>query len=84
MPRLPRINNRFMATYIYESIPASPDQPKQNFEIQQSMREAALTHHPESGVPIRRVITGGYGLISRDAAPPPPQHSCGGGCCCHN
>jgi predicted nucleic acid-binding Zn ribbon protein len=52
-----------MATYIYET--TDPEQPVRHFEFQQSMKDAPLTVHPESGEPIRRVITGGYGYISK-------------------
>lgn len=72
-----------MATYVYETIPADPSAPKKRFEIQQSMKDAALEKHPETGEPVRRVISGGYGYLSssKGAAPAPvkvPSH--GGGC----
>jgi predicted nucleic acid-binding Zn ribbon protein len=75
----------FMATYVYETIPARPGQKPKQFEIRQSMKEAALTKHPETGEPIRRVITGGFGLMGVGKSPVsvPHQHSggcCGGGC----
>jgi len=40
--------------YVYETLD-SDGQPGERFEIQQSMRESALTHHPVSGAPVRRV-----------------------------
>ncbi len=49
-----------MATYVYESIPGSVDEPVERFEIRQSMMDDALDAHPDTGTPIRRVITGGY------------------------
>jgi len=75
-----------MATYLYETT----GEPIRQFEIQQSMKDAPLTEHPESGEPIRRVITGGYGLMTKGgtgssaaAAAPSPAHSCrSGGCGC--
>ncbi|MBI5688207.1 MAG: zinc ribbon domain-containing protein [Verrucomicrobia bacterium] len=77
-----------MATYVYETIPAKPGDEVRRYEIRQSMKDAALTKHPETGEPIRRVITGGLGLIGvgSHGGPPPapsrPKH--GGGCsCCH-
>jgi len=78
-----------MATYVYETIPAKPGDEVRRYEIRQSMKDAALTKHPETGEPIRRVITGGLGLIgvgSHGGSPAPalrrPKH--GGGCsCCH-
>lgn len=74
-----------MATYVYETIPQSPDEKPERFEIQQSMKDDALSEHPENGKPIKRVITGGYGFSVSGATPAPAQHSCGGGSCgCHN
>jgi predicted nucleic acid-binding Zn ribbon protein len=76
-----------MATYIYETTDSA--KPVHRFELQQSMKDAPLTHHPETGEPIRRVITGGYGYISaRGNAPThsdmrPSGGSCGTGCGCH-
>lgn len=52
-----------MAIYIYETVPRHPGETVERFEIKQSMKEPALTEHPETGVPIRRVITGGYGMM---------------------
>lgn len=57
-----------MPTYVYETIPAAPDDATERFEIRQSMTEDALEKHPESGVPIRRVITGGLGYVSASAS----------------
>lgn len=54
-----------MATYIYETIPTKKGQKPKRYEIQQSMAEDALTKHPETGEPIKRVITGGTGNIFR-------------------
>lgn len=74
-----------MATYVYETIPQSPDEKPERFEIQQSMKDDALTVHPENGKPVKRVISGGYGFSISGSAPAPAQHSCGGGSCgCHN
>jgi len=57
-----------MPTYVYETIPASADEEPQRFQLRQSMSEPALTTHPESGVPVRRVITGGAGIFSSTGA----------------
>lgn len=78
-----------MATYLYETTDSA--QPIRQFELQQSMKEDALTHHPETGEPIRRVITGGYGYLSArgnapthsDMRPSSSGGSCGSGCGCH-
>lgn len=76
-----------MATYVYETIPQSAHEQPQRFEIQQSMKDDALTAHPETGQPVRRVISGGYGFTmgGNAATPAAGGHSCGGGGCgCHN
>jgi predicted nucleic acid-binding Zn ribbon protein len=54
-----------MATYTYETIPQKKGQKPRRFEIEQKMSEDALTHEPETGLPVRRVITGGSGNIMR-------------------
>ena len=44
-----------MPTYVYQVI--GPDgEPGEQFEVVQSIREKALTHHPETGEPVERVI----------------------------
>jgi len=43
-----------MPIYVYKTISKEGDQAT-FFEIQQSMKEAPLTHHPETGEPVRRV-----------------------------
>jgi predicted nucleic acid-binding Zn ribbon protein len=70
-----------MPTYVYETTGAK----KRRFEVRQSMKDAALTHDPETGEPVRRVISGGYGIMQKGAAQAPSGgHSCGaGGCGCH-
>ncbi len=76
-----------MATYVYETIPQSPDDLPQRFELVQSMKAAPLEKHPDTGQPVRRIVTGGYGLISgRDKTSPvssSPVASCRPGCACH-
>jgi len=76
-----------MATYLYETIPSKEGDQTQTFEIQQSMKDAPFTLHPETGVPVRRVITGGFGFFSKGSAAPAPQRpssgGCGSGCGCH-
>jgi predicted nucleic acid-binding Zn ribbon protein len=52
-----------MATYTYETIPQKEGEEPRRFEIQQKMSEPALTEDPETGQPVRRVITGGCGSI---------------------
>jgi hypothetical protein len=48
-----------MTTYVYETIPKKAGAKPRRFEIKQAMQDAPLTHDPESGEPVRRVIAGG-------------------------
>lgn len=76
-----------MATYVYETIPQKEDEQPRRFEWKQSMTEAALTHHPETGEPVRRVITGGAGLMGLSSSQTSTRSSgggCGAGCGCHH
>ncbi len=75
-----------MATYVYET--TNDNGPFKRYEIQQSMKDAPLTRHPETGEAIRRVISGGYGVMSKgagqNAAPPVSGGgACGTACGCH-
>ena len=76
-----------MAIYIYQTVPAKEGGPVRTYEIRQSMKDAALTEHPETKEAIRRVITGGLVIMtsSKGVSAPPPQGGggCGGGCACH-
>jgi predicted nucleic acid-binding Zn ribbon protein len=76
-----------MAIYIYQTVPAKEGGPVRTYEIRQSMKDAALTEHPETKEPIRRVITGGLGIMtsSKGGSAPQPQGGggCGAGCACH-
>lgn len=77
-----------MATYVYETVPADEGEAVRTYEIRQSMRDAALTAHPETGEPIRRVITGGLGVMTSSKGGPAPRpaaggRGCGVGCGCH-
>jgi len=55
-----------MATYVYETIPKEAGEEPRRYEIVQSMKDAPLTHHPETGEPIKRVILGGYGVTRNE------------------
>jgi predicted nucleic acid-binding Zn ribbon protein len=73
-----------MPTYVYETTGAQ----KRRFEVRQSMKDAALTHDPETGEPVKRLISGGYGIMQKATftkAPASRGHQCcgGGGCGCH-
>lgn len=52
-----------MPTYVYETTDAS--KPLRRFELQQSFAEPTLLTDPETGEPVRRVISGGYGVVVR-------------------
>jgi predicted nucleic acid-binding Zn ribbon protein len=70
-----------MATYVYETIPADPAQPRRRFEVQQSMKDTPLSRDPQTGEPVRRVISGGYGFVgSSKGETTPAKASPGGGC----
>lgn len=72
-------------TYLYETIPVKKGEKVKQFEIKQSASDSPLTKHPETGEPIRRVILGGWGLVSNKATRGgSSQGGCGcgpGGCC---
>jgi predicted nucleic acid-binding Zn ribbon protein len=75
-----------MPTYVYETIPQYEGDLPKCFEIRQSMKDAALTQHPDSGQPVRRVPIGGTGIMgssSGAASMPSGGGSCGTGCGCH-
>jgi predicted nucleic acid-binding Zn ribbon protein len=57
-----------MATYVYETIPANPKEQPRRFEVQQKMSDPALTNDPQTGEPVRRIITGGSGLVTHGAS----------------
>jgi predicted nucleic acid-binding Zn ribbon protein len=79
-----------MAIYIYETIPERDGEEPRTFEIQQSMKDSAFTHEPHTGLRVRRVISGGLGIIGRkrgfssaaagNGAPPGDSGCCGA---CH-
>ena len=52
-----------MATYIYQTIPANPGEEPRLFEVQQKMSDPPLEKDPETGLPVKRIITGGSGVI---------------------
>ena len=63
-----------MPTYIYETISSTPER----FEVRQGFNDPALTVHPTTGEPVRRVISGGLAVMPNGAsAGDGPDH---GGC----
>ena len=61
-------NRAAMATYIYETIPSNPKDKPRRFEVQQRMSDPPLKKDPKTGLPVRRVITGGTGLVTHGAS----------------
>lgn len=74
-----------MPTYLYQTLPTLPGATPRRFEVKQSIREAPLTHDPESGEPVERIITGGRGPLTTIAGGVEPTVSggCGPSCGCH-
>ena len=69
-----------MTTYVYETIPSDENAEPKLYELQQNMSESPLTEHPETGEPIRRVILGGYGTLTKQESS--GGGDCGPGCAC--
>jgi predicted nucleic acid-binding Zn ribbon protein len=76
-----------MTTYLYETIPQKSGAKPRHFEIKQSMNDQPLTRHPDTGEPIRRVLVGGFGVLSGASQPakqPATRRThCGPSCGCH-
>ncbi|MDP1578783.1 MAG: zinc ribbon domain-containing protein [Candidatus Didemnitutus sp.] len=75
-----------MATYVYETLPQQSGVTPRRFEVVQSMKDAPLQRDPVTGEPVRRVITGGFGLMGVGppaAEAPAASGGCGAGCACH-
>lgn len=71
-----------MPTYVYETTGKKP----RRFEVKQGMNDAPLTHDPETGEPVKRLISGGFGFIEKKkgaALSKAPAGACGPGCGCH-
>ncbi|HZT21966.1 MAG TPA: zinc ribbon domain-containing protein [Verrucomicrobiae bacterium] len=75
-----------MKLYVYETIPQTPDAKPRYFEIKQSMNTKPLTTHPQTGKPIRRVVLGGFGVLSSSktvSESSAGSSGCGPSCGCH-
>jgi len=57
-----------MATYVYETIPRNPKEKPRRFEVEQKMSDPPLKTDPTTGLPVRRVIVGGSGLVTHGAS----------------
>jgi predicted nucleic acid-binding Zn ribbon protein len=55
-----------MTTYIYETIPQTAGETPVRFEVKQGMLDSKLTEQPGTGIPARRLISGGFTLLRRD------------------
>jgi hypothetical protein len=77
-----------MATYVYETIPRQDGETPRRFEVRQSMKDVPLTRHPDTGEAVKRVISGGYGLMmpagKNQPVPTSSPAPCATGCACHN
>ena len=71
-----------MPIYVYETIPSDEERNPIQFELQQSMKDASLSKHPETGEPVRRVISDGYGFVGSAKEGSGEGGSCGNGCGC--
>jgi predicted nucleic acid-binding Zn ribbon protein len=74
-----------MPTYLYETVPAAASEPVEQFELKQHFDEAPLTVHPDTGTPVRRVISGGIGLVTHgtgETSLPDAGPACGPDSCC--
>ncbi len=79
-----------MPTYVYETVPASAGEAPERFELRQSMHDAPLTQHPDTQLPVRRVLSGGLATFTQgagsDGAAPArgamPTMGCGASSCC--
>jgi predicted nucleic acid-binding Zn ribbon protein len=81
-----------MPIYVYETVPATAGEAPERFELRQSMNDAPLTEHPETHVPVRRVLSGGLvtftngqsGQATPCGAPRGglPTAGCGASSCC--
>jgi predicted nucleic acid-binding Zn ribbon protein len=57
-----------MATYVYETIPKKAGEKPRRFEVEQRMSDAPLKTDPQTGLPVRRVILGGSGIVTHGAS----------------
>lgn len=65
-----------MPTYLYETVPAAGSGVAERFEVKQRFNDPPLAVHPETGVPVRRVISGGMGLVTKSGTEL-PEPGCG-------
>lgn len=74
-----------MPLCVHGTIPTDANEPPRRFEMKPSMKDAALTHDPETGRPVRRVMHGDYLETQRwtqSPGSPKPAAASGVGSCC--
>jgi predicted nucleic acid-binding Zn ribbon protein len=64
-----------MPTYVYET--TDPTKPVRRFEVKQSIHDKPLKVDPETDEPVRRVVSGGYGVLVRGGSRGPSVGSVG-------
>ena len=69
-----------MPTYTYEFTDRQGREDAGTFLIYQSIHDSPLTRHPESGRPVRRVITGGIAIHAKKKHAGQPSQECCPGC----
>ncbi len=62
-------------TYVYET--TDPNKPVRRFEVTQSMKDEPLRTDPKTGESIRRIITGGSGMLVPGSSAGPSVGSVG-------
>ena len=72
---VPRTYSSAVPTYLYETTDRT--RPIRQFEVKQAFAEKPLLLDPRTGEMVRRVITGGYGIVVRGGAVGPSVGSCG-------
>ncbi|MCB9496110.1 MAG: zinc ribbon domain-containing protein [Fibrobacteria bacterium] len=65
-----------MPTYVYRLTDLPEEDPNGMFEVRQSIHDAPLTHHPETGAPVERVLCA-PALLGGASAPVAPASSGG-------
>jgi predicted nucleic acid-binding Zn ribbon protein len=64
-----------MPTYVYQT--TDPTKPVRTFEVKQSVHDNPLRKDPKTGQAVRRVISGGYGVLVRGKSVGPSVGSVG-------
>ena len=65
-----------MPTYLYETVPEAGAAPRR-FEVRQKFDDPVLDADPETGEPVRRVISGGLGFLAKGGEASVDAPGCG-------